>query len=375
MHQAGISLYPDMAEEAALEAYIERAAAAGCQRAFLSLILESLHFAGARRPDAPVFMRAVRACAVRNLSVWCDLNDAAIETFGGLDAALNRLADMGVCGVRIDSGLSIEALAAVSRHESGLGLQLNCAALRPDRPQTISLAQKLLERIEREGDPKRIEACFNFYPRCGTGISEQAVAAACGWLRARGVRVSAFVASRAAPSMLHAPSRGVPTVETLRYAAPYTAARILTFLGVDDVLFGDGFASEEELSELAVALSDTPTRLRVRFFDWVPKDVIRALRQIVFRNREDEPVDLLRGTAARGILLEPRETRPGTRGEVTMDNTLSAQYAGELQILLSDLPAQPFANVVGRVREDDEPLLAYLRDASRSYMIETDCKE
>jgi len=55
---------------------------------------------------------------------------------------------------------------------------------------------------------------------------------------------------------------------------------------------------------------------------------------------------------------------------VTIDNTTSAQYAGELQILLEEQPPLSFANVVGHIHEDDLLLLPYLRDAAHPYRIE-----
>ena len=44
---AGISLYPDFMDEAALDQYVREAAGMGFRHVFLSLILEELHFAGA----------------------------------------------------------------------------------------------------------------------------------------------------------------------------------------------------------------------------------------------------------------------------------------------------------------------------------------
>jgi len=368
-HEAGISLYPDMTAPAETKAYLEKAAGLGYRRAFLSMILDNLNFAGAAKPDAPVFADTVALCNQNGLAVWCDLNEDTIAYFGGLEQSLTRLAEIGLHGVRIDSGLTPEELAAVTCHPSGICLQLNCAGLRADRLRSVRAAEELFDMLSKRGDLSRVEACFNFYPREGTGIAETSVAGACEILHRYPIRVSAFVASRTVPSLLHEPSRGVPTVERLRNVDPYTAGRILTFLGVDDVLFGDGSASDAELAALQEALSDGPTRLRVHYDAQISSETVLALGSVVFENREDEPVALLRGTASRGLRLEPFACCAGAYGDVTVDNTTSAQYAGELQILLADHPARSFANIVGRVCEDDLPLLEYLRDASRPYTV------
>ena len=374
MREAGISLYPDLADGEKVEKYILTAAESGCKRVFMSLILGDLNFAGAARPDSPVFADATAVCKRAGMDVWYDLNEDVIAYFGGLSASLDRVAEMGAHGVRIDSGLSPRELAKLTRHRSGLMLQLNCAGLRTDRSLAMREADAIMEAIAAEGDMGRVEACFNFYPRNGTGIAESSVKSACDYLRARGVRVSAFVASLTQPSLLHARSRGVPTAEKLRFASPYAAARVLGFLGVDDVLFGDGFASDAELTELCAAVSDEKTRLAVRYRDWVPDETKNRLADIVFANRYDEPAELIRGTASRGIKLAPRDTIERRFGDVTLDNDTSAQYAGELQIMLADLPAEAFADVVGRVADGYLPLLPYLRDGSREFVLCEDCE-
>ena len=39
------------------------------------------------------------------------------------------------------------------------------------------------------------------------------------------------------------------------------------------------------------------------------------------------------------------------QGTVTLDNRLAGRYAGEVEITLTDLPADPSVNVMGRVSE------------------------
>jgi len=46
---------------------------------------------------------------------------------------------------------------------------------------------------------------------------------------------------------------------------------------------------------------------------------------------------------------------PREKGSVTIDNNQYGGYAGELQITLTDLPANEKVNVVGRMVEEDLP--------------------
>ncbi|WP_375154096.1 DUF871 domain-containing protein [Parageobacillus sp. VR-IP] len=63
--------------------------------------------------------------------------------------------------------------------------------------------------------------------------------------------------------------------------------------------------------------------------------------------------------------LRPAYMIPREKGRVTIDNNQYGRYAGELQITLTDLPANEKVNVVGRIMEDDLPLLAYVGGGQR----------
>lgn len=48
------------------------------------------------------------------------------------------------------------------------------------------------------------------------------------------------------------------------------------------------------------------------------------------------------------------------KGWITVDNKLYGRYAGELQICLKDLPANPKVNKAGHVRKESESLLKWI---------------
>lgn len=49
------------------------------------------------------------------------------------------------------------------------------------------------------------------------------------------------------------------------------------------------------------------------------------------------------------------------RGDVLIDNNGYAQYSGEVQIALQDMPADPLVNVAARIVPDEHVLLDYLK--------------
>ena len=50
---------------------------------------------------------------------------------------------------------------------------------------------------------------------------------------------------------------------------------------------------------------------------------------------------------------------------MTLDNRLAGRYAGEVEITLTDLPADPSVNVMGRVSEEERFLLGLMRGGAR----------
>ncbi len=100
-----------------------------------------------------------------------------------------------------------------------------------------------------------------------------------------------------------------------------------------------------------------------------------ALYGRVFTCRVDSPAKLVRfaesreyscfgGPAAAG----PCEPRP--RGSVTLDNDRYGRYAGEIQLLRADFPADPRVNVIGHVPEAAMLLADCIRRGGRFTLVE-----
>ena len=371
MHESGISIFPDLADKKETEEYICKAAQKGYTKVFTSLILANQNFAGAARPDDPLFREMITFAAEKGLKVYCDFNDKVISFFGSLQKTLDSLHESSVYGIRIDGGLSAEELAYITAHPSALILQINGSDIRTDLPDHRQRWIQTFSTIKEKGDLKKVEACFNYYPRKDTGLSLKTIEKTCSFLKEYGIPVSAFVSSRTAPSFLHKESRGVMSVEALRYAKPYVAAKILLYSGVDHLFFGDTLASEEELQELKEACVFEPVRILFHYKENVPDHLKQALNDgKIHHNRLDEPEYLIRCCDTRGIRCKPFNIEERPRGSLTIDNDRSAQYEGEVQIILKDLEAFRCANVIGMIDKDYFALLEYIRKADVPFILE-----
>jgi hypothetical protein len=309
--------------------------------------------------------------AEKGLKVYCDLNDKVVDLLGSLQKTLDLLHGSGVYGIRIDGGLDPDDLAYITNHPSALVLQINCSDIRTDIPENKQRWIQAFSTIRERGDLKRVEACFNYYPRNDTGISLTTIERTCGFLKGFGIPVSAFVSSLTAPSFLHRKSHGVMSVEQLRYVKPYVAAKILLNSGVDHIFFGDTLASEKELQEVKEACSSDITRILFHYKENVPALLKEALNDgRVHHNRFDEPEYLIRCCDTRGIHCKPFNIEKRPCGSLTIDNDLSAQYEGEVQIMLKDLDAFECANVIGTIDKDHFSLLKYIRKGDMPFTLE-----
>lgn len=364
----GISLYPEFMDSASLRDYVERAASLGCRRVFFSLILHQLNFSGALPPESEVFDRVFSLCGEKSLRITADVDDTLLSgSPGSLDEAVARLRRRGVDSLRIDSGVSSPLLDAAQRH--GFHLELNAACLDVSTPERRLAGAAMIETLLSRFAPQAVQGCFNFYPRTGTGLSLRSVSDTAAFLHSYGIQTAAFVSSLTADPVLHAPGRGVCSVEVLRDTPPEIAAAVLGCCGIDAVLFGDVSATPAELSALSSACAQEVISLPVVFHRDCPEEVRYALTHTSFANRSDPPEFVLRGTETRGAPVQPFRTGPRPAFCVTVDNCRSAQYMGELQIPLRPLPPCHEANVVGWISPDAQILVPFLRDSSRRFQL------
>lgn len=369
MRETGISLYPEFMQPNALEAYTAQAAACGVTRVFMSMILKNLHFRGAAGPEAESFDRAFARCREYGFDVTVDLNGETAAAMGGALAALSALAARGASCARIDSGMDAHALAALSGNAAGMRIEINASDIDVSTPARRARMEEAFDVLAREGERQNLSAGFNFYPRTGTGLALERVRETLAFLHAHGIKASAFAASLASESILHRQGHGVCTVEAFRDVPPGTAAKALFLEGMDSVYIGDLAASPGELRAMRRAREREEIVLPVVYYPECPKALRAAIADTLLFSRTDTPERVVRATQTRGISVAPARRAERGRYAVTVDNVLSDQYMGEVQIMLCDMPACAEANVAGFLHPDAVPLLPYLRSGAQAFRL------
>ena len=350
MRGLGVSVYPGHSEIEDILDYLRLAAKYGFSRVFTCLLS-----VGNQEKTIADFKEAVKLATSLGMEVIADVD---LSVFEKLDLKYDNLEffkDMGLTGIRLDGGFSGQEEAGMTFNPQGLMIELN-----------MSIENRYLENIAAF-QPKfeKLIGCHNFYPHRYTGLSVQHFLNTSKRYKDLGLRTAAFVNSKVATTGPWPVEEGLCTLEMHREWEITSAAKWLwaTEL-IDDVIVANSFASEEELK----ALSEIDPYLLTLDCE-LSADDSEIERHIV----QEEP-HLVRGDSSDYVLrssqsrithkkdhFEPHDTRPIEKGDILIDNYLYTKYAGELQVALLPMKNSGKTNVVGRILEQDLPLLDLLK--------------
>lgn len=286
------------------------------------------------------------------------ISDISPNTFKFLDLEdmdLKGLRDMGVKTIRIDFGYGEKDIASMTNNEYGIKVQLNAS----------TITEEFFERLDKYNpNYENIDALHNFYPRIGTGISEECMIKKNKLLKDRGIKPCAFVQSN---NRKRSPLKdGLATLEDHRNKEVKEAANHLFALGNTSVFIGDSLPSLEELKDLS-SLKPNVIELDIKV-NTKDKTTIRLLNE-VYSARTDESRDAIRAGESRlklnGDIIEPYNTVDKKYGDITIDNKDYQRYMGELQILITDQKKDSRTNVVGFVLQKDLYLLKYIQGGKK----------
>ncbi|MBS5951020.1 MAG: DUF871 domain-containing protein [Clostridium sp.] len=286
------------------------------------------------------------------------ISDISPNTFKFLDLEnmdLEGLHNMGVKTIRIDFGYTEEEISIMSKNTYGIKIQLNAS----------TITEEFFERLDGfSPNYENIDALHNFYPRIGTGISEECMIEKNALLKARGIKSCAFVQSN---NRKRSPLKdGLPTLEDHRGLEVREAANHLFALGNESVFIGDSLPSLKELEDLS---SLDPNVIELNIEAKTEDKVILRLLGEVYSARTDEARDAIRASESRlilnGDIIEPFNTIDKKIGDITIDNKDYLRYMGELQILKVKNVADSRTNVVASILQKDFYLLKYIKGGKK----------
>jgi len=325
----GISFYLN---DLSAEKRIIQAAASGVKRAFTSLHIpeESGNLTGRAKS-------LLHLAKEHGIDVYADVSYKTPEHLGL--TSLFDLKSLGVSGLRLDDFFDQELILNLAKE---FKLAINASIL-----FEVDL-QKFLQGGLEQG---QLIAWHNFYPRRETGLGEVFFLRQNELYQRYGIPVCAYVPGRGekrGPLF-----EGLPTLEKHRYMDPFHAALELFNEGIEYVYIGDPDPGVGLLEKLVRFWRKNEIAIRTE-----PK----LLRKETYKLRPDASRDVLRFMDTRTTeSVTPIGAVPRVAGSITVDNDRYGRYRGEIQIALMDLPADERVNVIGKVIQEDLPLLAKIR--------------
>ena len=203
--------------------------------------------------------------------------------------------------------------------------------------------------------------CNNFYPHRYTGLNYEHFIETSKEYKKFNIQTAAFVNSPTAKIGPWPVSEGLCTLEMHRNLPIEVQAKHLWATDlIDDVIIANMYASEEELK----ALSEIdPYKLTLNC-ELIP-EITEIDKKIVLEefhfNRGDVSDYVLRSTQSRvkykGTDFPPYNTPDMQKGDILVETSLYAHYAGELQVALLPMENSGKTNVVGRVVPEEQFLL------------------
>ncbi|MED4690618.1 MupG family TIM beta-alpha barrel fold protein [Peribacillus frigoritolerans] len=323
----GISFY---LQDPHAETQIIHAANLGVKRAFTSLHIPE------EKGLVKRMIRLLKLAEDYGMEIHADVSLNTLDHLG-----INKFTDLwplGIKGIRLDDGFDKEMVISLSKVFS---LSLNASTLNED---------ELLAVLGGGVVPESLIAWHNFYPRPETGLEEEFFHEQNRMFKKYGIPIFAFIpgaGSKRGP--LH---EGLPTLEKHRLMNPY-AAGIELIQHVEGVYVGDQGTEDNLLENLTAYKNLNILTIRVES---------RLLQSGQYKLRPDVSQDVFRLQNTRVTAnVEPSNTAARSLGSITMDNDAYGRYRGEVQICKRDLGANHRVNVIGRVIEDDIPLLSLLK--------------
>ncbi|MEW5596427.1 MupG family TIM beta-alpha barrel fold protein [Peribacillus frigoritolerans] len=324
----GISFY---LQDPHTETQIIHAANLGVKRAFTSL-----HIPEEKGDLVKRMIRLLKLAEDYGMEIHADVSLNTLDHLG-----INKFTDLwplGIKGIRLDDGFDKEMVISLSKVFS---LSLNASTLNED---------ELLAVLGGGVEPESLIAWHNFYPRPETGLEEEFFHEQNRMFKKYGIPIFAFIPG--AGSKRGPFHEGLPTLEKHRLMNPY-AAGIELIQHVEGVYVGDQ-GTEDNLLENLTAYKDLNI-LTIRVES-------RLLQSGQYKLRPDVSQDVFRLQNTRVTAnVEPSNTAARSLGSITMDNDAYGRYRGEVQICKRDLGADHRVNVIGRVIEEDIPLLSLLK--------------
>lgn len=372
MIELGVSVYPEKESMEDVEQYLKLASHYGFTQVFVSLFSVE----GEVEDIYSLFKKFTNIAHQNNMKVIGDANIHFLERIGVDPKNPIVLKNLGIDILRLDGIYGDERDVAIINNNIGIKIQLNA-----------SVTEFIDPVLKAGADPSKIIGSFNFYPLRNSGAGVEDVIEKCLFFKERGAETQLFITSQAKNT--HGPwphADGITTIECHRDIPVNLQLRHIVALGnVDQVLFGNAFASESEFKEIKEimdtiyyytdnkegmlpgyeVLIKTGNLTRVPLTIELQDDITEIEKTVINfqKHYASEYVHTIIRSRSRFMFnkysIEPRISKKEyfEKGDVLVTNNNTKHYKGELHIVKTHIKNDGGVNYVGRVINDELFLL------------------
>lgn len=320
MFDTGISVYAGLDDYSKEEnvKYLRLAKDLGCTHVF-----SSAHINEAKTSQEEL-QSIIDECNKLGLKLSLDVSKRIIDKYNSLE---------GLFALRLDYGFTDEEIIDLSNSAPYL-VELNASTLSYEHIKSL---------IDNGINTSRTRFTFNFYPKLYSGHDIIDVYNKTKICNEVGIYVGAFIPSHIGfrPPMYE----GLPTVETHRKMLLDNAIEELKACGINGIYFGDAYASSDEIKTLVMHNTDE-VLIKLSIYN----EDYNYLYDKAFSIRPDLNSCILRVSSLRSSdEILSFNTVGRKKYDVTVDNSKFKRYAGEINIVLKDLPCDERVNVVGKI--------------------------
>lgn len=326
MIDTGISVYAGLSDYSKDEniKYLRRAKELGITHVF-----SSAHINEAKTSQEEL-QSIIDECNKLGLKLSLDVSKPIMSKFSEFN---------GLFALRLDYGFTDLEIIELSNTASYY-VELNASTLSYEHIKSL---------IDNGINTSRTRFTFNFYPKLYTGHDIIDVYNKTKICNEVGIYVGAFIPSHVGfrPPMYE----GLPTVEAHRNMDLSVAIEELKACGINGIYFGDAYASYDEIKILIDHNTDE-ILLKLQLND--SNNNFDYLFDKSFKIRPDLNSYILRVSSLRSTdEISAFNTVDRKKYDVTLDNSKFKRYAGEINIVLQDLPKDERVNVIGSLDTTD----------------------
>ena len=239
----GVSLYPEQEKIEEIDQYLKTASKYGFTKVFTSIF----SVPGTKEEIISYFKNFTAIAHKYGMKVCGDANTECLKKLGADESHLEVINEMGIDILRMDMCYMDDRDVTLINNKYGVGVEMSAGFI-----PAIDSA------LAGGANPSNLSVCHNFYPQTYTGADFDSIMAINEHWKEKKVRVAIFITSHVKEA--HGPwpvHDGLVTIEEHRFMSVGDQVRhILAMNNVDEILFANAFASEEEFREVAEVMKE-----------------------------------------------------------------------------------------------------------------------